>query len=451
MMYPVPAGYSSDEDDYDYYSCNSFSTPASVKRNLKIEETDEIKVYRACIGGRFDEVKEILDRGYDVNSKLKEDWSLLLLAASIGSPDIVQLVLERGGDPNYSRDGYTALMATSSCTKETCSYEQSYKTLKILLNAGCDPTMINRKRMTALMYASSYGNCLIVEELLKSDNKEVEDNQGWTALFWAIDSNQVDVVKMLLNDGFICDKMDIRGETPTQIALKHGYEEIVKLLPSIDVPYENLTCYTQESFNDFFNKGCTLFLSDVCVILYGMNSENAIDKFITSRISLLEFLHINENGLKKIGVNMPYERYRILNGLYKFHKQPFRLKSIPIIKKNEKISLANVGTSILSACRQIVVMNASLKYLIENVNESELERFKKEILSLNQQVEKIEKVVEVLNKKCLLWDKYNYSPDLISSSSIRKIKSMFWKKIIYSFGFLSVMGFFVFKSRLFVN
>lgn len=41
--------------------------------------------------------------GLDPNTILKENWSLLLLAASVGKPEITKLLIERGADVNYDK------------------------------------------------------------------------------------------------------------------------------------------------------------------------------------------------------------------------------------------------------------------------------------------------------------------------------------------------------------
>ena len=60
--------------------------------------------------GVFDEVKDLLDRGYDPNWRDIVGDTMLINAAWVGAREIVQVLIERGADVNgRGKDGQTAL------------------------------------------------------------------------------------------------------------------------------------------------------------------------------------------------------------------------------------------------------------------------------------------------------------------------------------------------------
>lgn len=71
-------------------------------------------------------------------------------------------------------------MAAAECPQCTSPEINSLAVVRQLLEKNVNVNAKTRKRMTALMYAASIGNCTIVKELLPHSDKLAEDNQGWT-------------------------------------------------------------------------------------------------------------------------------------------------------------------------------------------------------------------------------------------------------------------------------
>lgn len=74
----------------------------------------------------------------------------------------------------------TALMMACNCPEQTSPFEETHKIVKILVENGVNVKSINRKRMTALMFAANSGNLLVVKYLLPLSDKDAVDNQRWT-------------------------------------------------------------------------------------------------------------------------------------------------------------------------------------------------------------------------------------------------------------------------------
>lgn len=77
----------------------------------------------------------------------------------------------------------TLLMMACNCPAETAPFEESCKIVKILIENGANARSINRKRITALMFAANAGNLSVVKYLFPYSDKTAVDNQRWTVSY----------------------------------------------------------------------------------------------------------------------------------------------------------------------------------------------------------------------------------------------------------------------------
>lgn len=82
-------------------------------------------------------------------------------------------------------------------------------------------------------------------------------------------------------------------------------------------------------------------------MLKGMRAENCIKQFHNAKVSLAEFLTIDDNRLQSIGIDFEYQRKRILQGLLKFHRHPYSPKSIEIVSKSQCKKLVQQSKEII--------------------------------------------------------------------------------------------------------
>lgn len=76
-------------------------------------------------------------------------------------------------------------------------------------------------------------------------------------------------------------------------------------------------------------------MQDIWSILSGMRVADCHKHFYEAEISLPEFLTMDDERLKKIGVEYEFQRKRIEYGLLKFHIHPFSTKSVQVVQKLE--------------------------------------------------------------------------------------------------------------------
>jgi hypothetical protein len=120
----------------------------------------------------------------------------LSLACQNGSTAMVELLLDRGADPNtVVRGGETVLMIAARTGRPG--------PVQALLARGARVDAKERRGQTALMWAAADGHAEVVELLLKAgaDFRTPLADSGFTPLFFAARGGRTDVVRVLLKAG----------------------------------------------------------------------------------------------------------------------------------------------------------------------------------------------------------------------------------------------------------
>jgi uncharacterized protein len=115
------------------------------KTNVEIRTTqDESPLMIAALKGHAALAKKLIDRGADVN---KTGWTPLHYAATSGHLPIIELLLEQHAYIDAeSPNGSTPLMMAA--------HYGSPAAVKLLLEAGADPTLKNQLGLTAIDFAN---------------------------------------------------------------------------------------------------------------------------------------------------------------------------------------------------------------------------------------------------------------------------------------------------------
>ncbi|EEZ98003.2 Ankyrin repeat, SAM and basic leucine zipper domain-containing protein 1-like Protein [Tribolium castaneum] len=407
---------SSDEDgfsdDNDYYDFKERLKASQRQANLKVEteaerEKQHLKsVFSAIAYEKEDVFLAELEKGLDPNVDLDQGWTPLVLACTVANEKFISALVEKNVNVNQPRDGLTPLMLLCNInSKDDVTEAKILSCVKLLLNKGADVNMIDNKRRTAIMFAAYNGHLETVKLLLPLVDKEVEDNQRWNVLFWAVEGSNVKIVEYLLKEGFNCDKTDIRGNTVAELAHSRGFQDILDLFPKD--PFDEFYQYLnnnelnfEQTFNNLAPSEKPQFFTDICEILYGTRSESVMPLLRDRNTSLFEFLTLNDSKLKEIGVRFPFQRNRILGGLYKFHKHQFQPKSIPFVMKNQLYTNIDVAAAVLTCVKQTIAMEASLKFILNNCETSLEPKEIRVLLQRNrQQIRRLRQVTDALVTK----------------------------------------------------
>ncbi|HEY5999822.1 MAG TPA: ankyrin repeat domain-containing protein [bacterium] len=129
---------------------------------------------------RVDSVQRLIDRGYDLNSRVDETRRTpLMVAASEGNKKIVELLADNGADMNLQdRLGYTAL--------HWAAYYNCGAVAEALAKRGASLNIEERKGFTPLILAAYYGHLGVVKALVEGGARtDIEDKRGQTALDYA--------------------------------------------------------------------------------------------------------------------------------------------------------------------------------------------------------------------------------------------------------------------------
>ena len=159
----------------------------------------------------------------------------LSLACQNGSTAMVELLLERGADPNtVVRGGETVLM-TAARTGQPGPVEA-------LLARGAKVDAKERRGQTALMWAAADGHAAVVELLLKAgaDFRTPLPDSGFTPLFFAARGGRTEVVRVLLKAGADVNeamqprkpggKGPVSGSSALVLAIENGHYELALAL-----------------------------------------------------------------------------------------------------------------------------------------------------------------------------------------------------------------------------
>lgn len=102
--------------------------------------------------------------------------------------------------------------------------------IKILLEAGADPTLKNDRGETPLDESLECGALITAELLMPHTRAGIISRYGETPLHIAARKNYIEIVSKLLKNGEDPGLQDAEGNTPLHLASARGFHQIVSLL-----------------------------------------------------------------------------------------------------------------------------------------------------------------------------------------------------------------------------
>lgn len=123
----------------------------------------------------------------------------------------------------------TALHFAVQCVDE--------KIVELLIRSGADPSITDQFGQTALHWAADKGNVNIITILCKAMKREDINtqipNRKQTALHFAVQKGHCDTVISLLEYGAASSLQDVYGQTAVDWAMRLGYETIINYLSAL--------------------------------------------------------------------------------------------------------------------------------------------------------------------------------------------------------------------------
>lgn len=182
-------------------------------------------LHLAAYYGIEEAVSYFLRDGSPVDICHNGGWTALKQAISGDHPNVIQLLLSHGADPNgVSQDNFTTpLSLAAQCGQEA--------TIRLLLERGVDIDALTGSHQTALIAACYNGHLNVVEILLKSNaNINSESEIYGTPLAAASEAGSWRLVTFLLDKGAMPNSQGNGGETALESASLQGQEDIVQIL-----------------------------------------------------------------------------------------------------------------------------------------------------------------------------------------------------------------------------
>ena len=236
-------------------------------------------LYRACVWGRKDDVRQLIRGGHDVNAYDESGWTPLLVAAYNGHEEVARELIRANSDVNLKVKGsgrsvlYTAeyyvcqvfvklsILITNLIlnvcyeideqefnfegrTALMLAVERGHSAVVAeLVKAGADISLKDKKGMTAVLLAKSYD---MVGQLVKNIDRNRLSREDCSRILWhACDVGDLSMVQSVIEAG--CDVDHIhKGQTPVMMATLRGHDSIVKelILANCDVNLHTKVYYS---------------------------------------------------------------------------------------------------------------------------------------------------------------------------------------------------------------
>jgi ankyrin repeat protein len=192
-----------------------------VKKKIPLEEDFEI-------------IRNLIRAGADPNTIgdcrvgiLFDGYTAMYLACTHGNSETVKFLIENGADLDYIHLNYGDTYLHDAITREY------HDIAKLLIEAGANLNIENRYGLTPLQLAIKYNNTEIINHLINHGaDVNRPDKKGETLLHWSIWNGEYDIAELLIKSGRVNlnFKNTVASDTPLIFAIYKDQLEIVKLL-----------------------------------------------------------------------------------------------------------------------------------------------------------------------------------------------------------------------------
>jgi ankyrin repeat protein len=180
--------------------------------------------YDAVRGADRTRVEALLASKADVNLRDRRGGvTPLIYAAALGSPETMRLLLDKGADVNArSAAGATALMWAAADPVKA----------RLLVERGADVNAVSESGRSALLLAAMSDESADTVRLLlqRGANPKILDRDQMSALLAAAYGNDTETLRQLIAAGAPIDQANVAGSSPLMFAASNGNQEAVKLL-----------------------------------------------------------------------------------------------------------------------------------------------------------------------------------------------------------------------------
>lgn len=168
---------------------------------------------------------------FSLSEPLCRDWTALMHAAFETRIEMVDWLIGIGASVNQRCVDTTPLMAASMPANR--NEEDVLTVVQLLFNNGAVLNVGDRNNRTAFMMLVGNGYEKVVRFALDHVGLDACDNEGHSALFYAIEAKHQGIVKLLIENGANMDLQDNMGIDLKNWAIKTGFEWMEEYFPDV--------------------------------------------------------------------------------------------------------------------------------------------------------------------------------------------------------------------------
>ena len=176
--------------------------------------------------GSYELVKFFVEKGADIHETTKAGYNCLHIAACNGHFNLCQnLIAGHGFDKNIAdNDGWTALHHSAQ--------SGSYELVTFFVEKGADIYEKTKAGENCLHIAACNGHLNLCQTLIDDHgfDKNIADNNGWTALHNSAQSGSYELVKFFVEKGADIHETTKAGENCLHIAARNGHLNLCQTL-----------------------------------------------------------------------------------------------------------------------------------------------------------------------------------------------------------------------------
>ncbi|XP_067627206.1 ankyrin repeat, SAM and basic leucine zipper domain-containing protein 1 [Eurosta solidaginis] len=407
INYGPPMSDSDDSDGYEGYYFGDMPSKKSSKTTSiwQEQQNKQAEMLMSIRNGDVESLRQqVRELSTSIDEPINSGFTLLMTACREGQLSIVKYLIEElKADVNKQVDSFTPLMlACESTAKEPHVIDQI---VQVLLKHGAVINASDKYGTTPFMHACKNGYTSVVRRMLQDVSFDAVDNQGCTPIFHAIENNRLDIVKLLVEAGVNATIANRKGYTPVQVAQFHGFYDMLELLPrekdTYVVPPQYLGYNTLRDYipRIFLKSDCPEYFQEINAILLSLNMGKFLEYFAKEKISLLQFLAMNDEKMVDIGIKYPIFRMKMMKGLLDFHLHHWSKKSIARVSRSSKENFYEILMVTANHLQHLVIITATLRFVKEKIKCDELGVVSQDQLgTLQNQLNAYRTTIKELNK-----------------------------------------------------
>ncbi|KAJ3125939.1 hypothetical protein HK098_008019 [Nowakowskiella sp. JEL0407] len=201
---------------------------SNISKQMAVNVVDDnlaTPLHHAASLGNIEIVEMLLDKGANPNSGDNTGRTPLFIAACDNQPDVVKLLVKRGADIDLgNKDRVTALASAL--------FRENLEMVQLLHDLGADLTAVWACGCTALLHSAIEGKLEAVRVLIELDvDIHYGDRKnGMTALHLAALRGHLEIVKLLIKNGASPNVPSFDMLTPLHNAASNNHVEVLKYL-----------------------------------------------------------------------------------------------------------------------------------------------------------------------------------------------------------------------------